>query len=140
MAWKWFGVKQLTRWEAVGKPKSIDDNYDEEATLIKERIVLIKARNFNEAIKKGEKEAKENLSEYKNFYGQKVKQRYLEGCDAFEFFDEPNENGVEVFSLIETVSHKVKDSVLIENKFGKDRFGNYLEHCAKRFGEFENRN
>lgn len=81
---------------------------------------MIKARSFDEAIKKGEKEAKNNLSEYKNFYGQKVKQRYLEVCDAFELFDEPNENGVEVFSLIETVSDKVKDSVLIENKFDKD--------------------
>ncbi len=75
MSWKWFGVKTLTRWEAIGKPTNIDDNYDEEATLIEERIVLIKARSFDEAINKGEKEAKEDLSEYKNFYGQKIKQR-----------------------------------------------------------------
>ncbi len=121
MSWKWFGVKTLTRWEAIGKPKSIDENFDADATLIEERVVLIKARSFDEAIRKGEKEAKGNLSEYKNFYGQKIKQRYLEVCDAFELFDEPNENGIEVFSLIETVSKKVKDSVLIENKFGKDQ-------------------
>lgn len=133
MIWKWFGVKTLTRWEAIGKPKTIDKNFDEDATLVEERIVLIKARSFDEAIKKGEKEAKNNLSEYRNFYGQKVKQRYLEVCDAFEFFDEPNENGVEVFSLIETVSSKVKDSVLIENKFGKDQT---LEAFARKREKF----
>ena len=83
MVWKWFGVKTLTRWEAIGKPKSIDENFDEDATLVEERIVLIKARSFDEAIKKGEKEAENYLDEYKNFYGQKVKQRYLKVCDAF---------------------------------------------------------
>lgn len=119
MAWKWFGVKTLTRREAIGKPKSIDENFDEDVTLIEERIVLIKARSFDEAIKKGEKEAKSNLSEYKNFYGQKIKQRYLEVCDAFELFDEPNENGIEIFSSTEIISDKIKDSTLIENKFGK---------------------
>ncbi len=119
MAWNWYGVKTLTRWEAIGKPKSIDENFDEDVTLVEERIVLIKARSFDEAIKKGEKEAKNNLSEYKNFYCQEVKQRYLEVCDAFELFDEPNENGVEVFSSTEIVSEKIKDSTLIEGKFGK---------------------
>jgi len=136
VAWKWFGVKTLFRWEAIGKPKSIDDNYDE-ATLVEEQIVSIKARNFNEAIKKGEKEAKENLSEYRNFYGQKVKQRYLEVCDAFELFDEPNENGVEVFSLIETVSHKVEDSVLIENKFGKEQSAESFTRKREKFWDAE---
>ena len=137
MPWKWFGVKTLVRWEAIGKPKSIDDNYYDEATLVEERIVLIKARNFNEAIKKGKKEAKENLSEYRNFYGQKVKQRYLEVCDAFELFDEPNENGVEVFSLIETVSHKVEDSVLIENKFGKEQSAESFTRKREKFWDAE---
>ncbi len=112
MSWKWFGVKTLTRWEAIGKPKSIDENFDEDATLVEENFFLIKARSFDEATKKGEKEAKNNLSEYKNFYGQKVKQRYLEVCDAFELFDEPNENGVEVFSSTEIISDKIKDSTL----------------------------
>ena len=137
MSWKWFGVKTLTRWEAIGKPKSIDGNFDADATLIEERIVLIRARNFDEAIKKGENEAKRNLSEYKNFYGQKVKQRYLEVCDAFELFDEPNENGVEVFSLIETVSKKVKDSVLVENKFGKDESPESFARKREKFWDAE---
>ncbi len=137
MSWKWFGVKTLTRWETIGKPKSVDENFDADATLIEERVVLIKARSFDEAIKKGEKEAKNNLSEYKNFYGQKVKQRYLEVCDAFELFDEPNENGVEVFSLIETVSKKVKDSVLIENKFGKDQTPESFARKREKFWDAE---
>jgi len=137
VSWKWFGVKTLTRWEAIGKPKSIDENFDEDATLIEERIVLIRARNLREALNKGEREAKNNLSEYQNFYGQKVKQRYLEVCDAFELFDEPNENGVEVFSLIETVSSKVKDSVLIENKFGKDQTPESFARKREKFWDAE---
>ena len=135
MSWKWYGVKTLTRWEAIGKPKSIDENYDEDATLLEERVVLIKARNLDEAIKKGEKEAKRNLSEYENFYGQKVKLRYLESCDAFELFEEPNENGVEVFSLIETASKKIKDSALVDNKFGKNQSP---ESFARKRGKFWN--
>ena len=38
MAWKWFGVRTLTRWEAIGKPESIDDNFDEDDTLIEEKL------------------------------------------------------------------------------------------------------
>ncbi len=77
------------------------------------------------------------MSEYKNFYGQKVRQRYLEVWDAFELFDEPNENGVEVFSLIETVSKKVKDSVLIENKFGKDESPESFARKREKFWDAE---
>ncbi len=137
MAWKWFGVKTLTRCEAIGKPKSIDENFDEDATLIEERIVLIKARSFDEAIKKGEKEAENYLAEYKNFYGQKVEQRYLKVCDAFELFEEPNENGVEVYSSTEMVSQKVKDSTLIENKFGKDESVDSFERKREKFWNAE---
>ena len=137
MSWKWFGVKTLTRWEAIGKPKSIDKNFDADATLIEERVVLIKARNFDEAIKKGEKEAKNDLSEYKNFYGQKVKQRYLEVCDAFELFDEPNENGIEVFSSTEIISSKIEDSVMIESKFGKDESTDFDKQKRRKFWNAE---
>lgn len=55
MVWKWFGVKTLIRWEAIGKPESIDENFDEDATLVEERIVLFKARSSDEAIKKSGK-------------------------------------------------------------------------------------
>ncbi len=137
MAWKWFGVKTLTRCEAIGRPKAVDENFDGDATLLEERVVLIKARSFDEAIKKGEREAENYLAEYKNFYGQTVKQRYLKVCDAFELFDEPNENGVEVFSLTEMVSKKVKDSVLIENKFGKNESRESFKRKREKFWNAE---
>lgn len=120
MAWKWFGVKTLTRVEAVGVPEYIDDNFDKDATLLEERIVLIKARSFDEAIKKGEKEAREYLSVYKNAYGQKVESRYLEYCDAFELFDEPNVSGTELFSSTEIISKDITDRIVIDNKVGRD--------------------
>ena len=56
MAWKWFGVKTLTRWETVGKPRSIDENFDEDTTLIEEidelNGVLVYGETREEAIKK----------------------------------------------------------------------------------------
>ncbi len=137
MAWKWFGVKTLIRWETIGKPKPFDGNFDDDATLLEERIVLIKARSFDEAIKKGEKEAESYSVEYKNFYGQKVKQRYLKVCDAFELFNEPNENGVEVFSSTEMVSKKVKDFMLIENKFGREESVESFKRKRKKFWNAE---
>ncbi len=110
MVWKWFGVKTISRWETIGKPNSMDDGYDDEATLIEERIVLIRARSSDEAIKKAEKEAVENQSEYNNFYNQKVRIRYLKCCDAFELFDEDLKSGTEIFSMTKFISKKVEDS------------------------------
>ncbi len=121
----------------MGKPKTVDGNFDSDATLLEERVVLIKARSFDEAIKKDENEAANYLSEYKNFYGQKVKQRYLKVCDAFELFDDPNENCVEVFSLTEMVSKEVKDSVLIESKFGKKESVESFQRKREKFWDAE---
>ena len=131
MAWKWFGVKTLVRWEAIGKPDHVDENYDEDATLLEERVVLIKARNFQEAIGKGEREVIEYLSEFSNFYGQKVKLRYLESCDAFELFEQPNRNGVELFSHLETVSRSDDDSEIIDRKMGNETPDSFVKNREK---------
>jgi uncharacterized protein DUF4288 len=118
MPWKWFGVKTVFRTEAHGKPNSLDESYDAEATLVEERVVLIRARSFDEAISKAEAEAQTYASEeYRNPYGQSVKQRYLWACDAFELFDQPGA-GVEVYSSTELVLQSVPDREITERRMG----------------------
>ena len=57
-SWKWYGIRSLYRWAAVGRPKNPDESYVKDATLVEERIVLIKARSDEEAMRKAKKEGK----------------------------------------------------------------------------------
>lgn len=118
MSWKWYGIKTVYRSEATGMAKSIDAEYSDGATLVEERIVLLRARSFDEAIAKGEKEAKQYAKgTYRNVYGQTVKARYLKACDAYELYDEP---GVltEAFSTTNIISKEVSDKQVVDQYLG----------------------
>ena len=118
MSWKWFGVKTLFRTKTQGVPTFKDSSYDTEATLIEARILLVRARSFNEAIAKAEAEAKEYASEqYRNPYGQIVKQKYLGACEAFELYDDPA-SGVEVFSTTALIPQSISDNEIVKRHFG----------------------
>lgn len=121
MAWDWYAVKTLYRVEASGEPDFTDVGFDEQITLIEERVVLFKARSFNEAIRKAEKEAHSYAKNWKlvNVYGQQVTGRYLGSCDAYCLYDPPA-NGIEVFSATELWSENVADETLIDRKLGKE--------------------
>ena len=97
--WKIYAVKTIYRNKAIGNPKTTDKDYRCDLDMIEERIVLIKARSFSEAIKKGEKEANKYASfeSHINPYGQKVVEKYIGSIDAFEPFDDIAENK-EIFS------------------------------------------
>jgi len=118
--WKVFTVKTLYRTTASGKPEKTDKFYREELDLIEERIVTIKARNFDEAISKGEKEAIKYASEteYSNPYGQKVKQKYIGSIDIFELYEELESN-IEVFSTTYLSDTSITNSKLTNNTMGK---------------------
>ncbi len=75
----WYGVRTLYRITAKGKPKSRDEHYDSDATLVEDRIVLIQAVSFHDAIKQGTKDARSYCRRTKvvNIYGQKVVTRFL---------------------------------------------------------------
>ena len=107
MGWQWYGVKTFYATSALGKPRKKDRYFDPAVALLEERVVLIRARNFDEAIAKGEKEAKRYSSEFTptNRYGQIVRQRYLGVADAYVLGDPPG-NGREVFSRTELVPAK----------------------------------
>ena len=86
--WSDYSVKTLFKLSAVGIPKHKDGEFTKDSVLFEERIVLLKARSFDEAIKKGEEEALLYVSQYNNFnrknkYDQSLKKEFLNACDAF---------------------------------------------------------
>ncbi len=110
MASKWYSVKTFYRSKAEGQPHKPDRYCDTDATLLEERIVLIRAQSKTEAIKKAEKEANEYASKisYQNPYGQKVSTRYLGFFDLFEI--EGNlADKEEIFLMSRIMSKKITD-------------------------------
>jgi hypothetical protein len=122
MAWEYYGVRTFYRTVATGKPKKVDKYYDKDGAMLEERVVLIRARNFDEALKKGETEAKTYVEpmDYKNVYGQKVKRELLEAVDVFALFDNPPKIGSEVFSSTQRINSKQKISDLLNEKLGPE--------------------
>lgn len=133
MPWKWFGVKTVLRTEAQGVPTSQDSSYDSEATLVEERVLLVRARSFAEAIVKAESEVKEYASgQYSNHYGQVIKQRYLGACDVFELYEDPASQ-VEVFSTTELVPQSISDDDIVNQHFGAKKSSDEMQKRRKFF-------
>ncbi|MGI5864599.1 MAG: DUF4288 domain-containing protein [Myxococcales bacterium] len=128
----WYGVKTIYRIEAAGRPKGADEDYDPEATMFEERIVLVQASSLQGAIEKAERDAREYAEgfEHENPYGQKVRCRYLGEYDVFEMLTKPADR-VEVYSRTELVSKKVKDKILGDWAFGTE--GNAEAPLRKKF-------
>jgi hypothetical protein len=119
MSWKWYGVRTVFRSVPSGRPQGTDGDFSANVTLVEDRVVIIRARSFKEAIHKGEREAKAYAaaSPHRNPYGQLVQQRYLGYCDAYELFDEPGVS-IEVFSTTEVVAKTESDSRVIDRLIG----------------------
>ncbi|PFV93175.1 S-ribosylhomocysteinase [Priestia megaterium] len=91
-AWKWYGVKVLSKNLITGKPNAekIDENY-EDHQIFEESILLIKA--------------KENEDSYINVYNQVVNFQFVDSLDAFLLCeDEEVENGTEIYSRFLRIS------------------------------------
>ncbi|GAA5216471.1 DUF4288 domain-containing protein [Corallincola platygyrae] len=117
--WTVYTAKTLYRTVANGDPIAIDEHYRSDLVLIEERVVSIKARSFDDAIKWGEAEAEKYAKEtsFVNPYGQDVTQEYLGFIDVFE----PFENlpaGIEVFSSTYLAPQTLSPSQLIEHQAG----------------------
>ncbi|MBI3606699.1 MAG: DUF4288 domain-containing protein [Nitrospirae bacterium] len=116
--WKWYGVKTVYRCEPSGRPLGTDECYSKMATLVEERVVLLKARGFDEAIEKAKREARGYVSDsYRNPYGQQVKNRFLGYCDAY-LADGNFGTGGEVYSETEVVSRAISDKTLLKRLVG----------------------
>lgn len=115
----WYGVKTLYRWEPVGRPLGIDRHYSSDVTLAEERVVVVRARNADEAIRKAEREARRySAKSYRNPYGQWVRTRSLGHLDAYELVYPPSD-GAEVFSETEVVSRTQSDRSVISRLIGR---------------------
>ena len=99
--------------------------------MLEERIVVFRARSFDDAIRKGELEAEayakaretraggKRRSENRNPYHQRLSTRFLGALDAFELFEPPGA-GVEVFSSTSLVPKAVSNSALVNARFGQE--------------------
>ncbi len=111
MASKWFCVKTLYRSYTEGLPVKPDRLYDPDATLIEERIVLLKARDKREALIKAEREARDyaRKTTYTNPYEQKVLTRYTGDYDLWEVRG-ALEDRQELYSMGRVISRRVSDA------------------------------
>jgi hypothetical protein len=118
-AWKWFGVRTLYRIEAKGRPVGRDASYSPSMTLVEERVVVLKARSVQEAIQKGEADARRYASDcrHRNPYGQRVRTRYVGYCDAYRS-GRAIASGAEVFSSSEVVPRRVSDRAVVRRLIG----------------------
>ena len=111
MASKWFCVKTLYRSYTEGRPVKPDRLYDPDATLIEERLVLLKARDKREAVIKAEREARDYAQKttYINPYEQKVLTRYTGFYDLWEV-QGTLQDRQELYSMGRVISRKVSDA------------------------------
>ena len=115
---RWYGVKSLYRSFAIGRPRAVDSRFDRRVTMVEERVVLFKARSFEESIRAAEVEAREYAkSRHVNPYGQQVRVRYLGAVDAFELIGGPSHKG-EVFSTTALVPKRVGDRTVVNRRLG----------------------
>ena len=124
---QWFGVKTLYRTAPRGRPKGTDPFYAKNVTLVEERVVIVMARSFDEAIKKAEAEGLEYARDrHRNPYGQEVVTRYLGYCDAYDMSPDDPKSGVEVYSSTEVIADRVSDRRILARSIG------YGESAAMR--------
>ena len=121
MSWRLFGVKTAYRFDARGRARNTDSSYDPLTTLVEERVVLIRARSLDEAIRKAKTEARRyvrTLGSYRNVYGERVRSRCPGAFNACELFFEPAV-GSEVFSANRLFPRRASDRAVIDEIIGR---------------------
>jgi ABC-type enterochelin transport system substrate-binding protein len=116
MTTNWYGIKSILRFDTMpGPPK--------EGTIsaVEERVVVLTASSFDEALSKGEVEAREYAASarWPNDAGQEVACRYLDAIEVYQISGELV-SGAEVFSKTIFVSRDEADSRLIDRLMGSE--------------------
>lgn len=107
-----FSVKSLYKWKVEGEVLS----------YFEERIVLFKAKDFETAIAKAEKEAKKHAkNSYTNINGKKVTLLDLEFFDAHAIDDEELKDGSELFTSATLITDKLTNKQLIAKAIDMDQ-------------------
>jgi uncharacterized protein DUF4288 len=113
MGWQWYGVRTVFRSRAQGKPDRYDPSYDPKATLVEERVVVVKGRSVREALGKARAEARTYVrGSHLNPYGQRVRASYLGVADVSPLYVDPQPPG-EVFWSTYVVPSNITDAQLI---------------------------
>ena len=111
-------MKTLYRIEPVGRPLGRDHLYSKDMTMIEERVVLVKARSCDDAIRIGQAEARRYSSgSHRNPYGQRVRTRRLRCIEAYDI-NEPVREMTEVYSSTQVVPRRVTDIAIVSRMFG----------------------
>ena len=86
--------------------------------MVEERVVIVKARSGDEAIRIGESEARRYArSSHRNPYGQRVRVRRLGCIEAYDI-NESRHELTEVYSSTQVVPRRVSDRTLVRRAFG----------------------
>ena len=114
----WFVVRTMIRSQPRGRPRRRDAAYRSGVATIEDRFVLLRAKDFDDALRRGEAEAAEYVRlATVNAYGQRVAERVLGYVEAFSLYRRPVD-GDEVFSRIEVVDPAESASQLLDRKLG----------------------
>ncbi len=129
----WFAVKSLYRTVVTEPPKVTDADYDPASDLIEERVVLIRARTADKALRLARREANRYAKEdvRTNPYGQQVVTRRLEILESCWLSDSPGDRR-EIWSSMSRMPSELTDAQLITMRFGPDE-GDESLRLRKKF-------
>lgn len=124
----WYTVKSLYRMEVLPTGAS-----EPRLSSFEERVVLIRASSFDEAMAKAEAEARTYQEEgaWTNKRGERVRTRFLGAVSAFAMADDVSD-GVELHSSILFVDPSVSDDQIVERMLGA-----VSEQSSTEQGSFE---
>ena len=130
---KWYSVRTLYRSRTEDRPVKPDLSYDPDATLLEERVVLIRAKSRQEAQAKALREAKDyaGTGTFVNPYEQTVRTDLLRTCDVYELHENPADK-TEVYVASHLMSRRIPDAK-VEKIFTPRRV---LDHKRGRYRKF----
>jgi hypothetical protein len=107
----WYGFRGLFRVRVVGAKSGVSS--------VEQRVVLVRAKDFDDAIRAGEAEAKRYVKggRWRNADDEVVTLKYIGACDVYVMDDEPG-HGAEIYSHVLVVPHATSDDVLVDRFFG----------------------
>jgi hypothetical protein len=112
----WFAVKSLYRIDVrASRAEPV------RLSSYEERIVLIRAFDFDEALQKAQAESRQYVAEglWFNADGEIVETSSLDGFDAFSLSDENVGDGIEIYSKVLFVPSSATDDELVDRGLGR---------------------
>ncbi len=117
---EWYGVRMLFRTSLEGRPRKRDAGYRAGWAVLEDRVVIVRARSFDAALRKAEREAERYAAhETKNAYGQRVVTKYMGVANAYRMYDPPAA-GAEVYSSTRFVPSRLGRRAILKSWFDEE--------------------